>query len=110
MTARRWLGPSADTPLSEPPTRAANGEAPAIGSPAEASPAPSPASPRQGPWRRWGRWLMLALCALAGALFAWNPDTWDGYPIVAGMASGAFATVACVHLYGLVAWALMRGI
>lgn len=52
---------------------------------------------------------MLGLIVVIGAT-RWNVELWDGYPVAVGMASAALASVFALHLYGFLAWAVIRGL
>jgi hypothetical protein len=126
MSRGRWLGPAADTvpparPVSlasSPDTTAADTNRTAAGAapehPADGgflAPAPPTAlaPKRRSGWVRWGRWLMLGLCVLAGAGGASDPARWADTPQF-GPLVGAFSAVVLVYVYGLVAWVLIRGV
>jgi hypothetical protein len=75
-----------------------------------ASHEPGPPSPeRSGPWVRWGRWVAFGLCLVAGAAFAWDRNSWSDTPAL-GIVVGLVGAAVTVHLYGLLAWGVMRGI
>lgn len=110
--ARRWLGPPVE-PLEKEPARTDAAAPPlAVDTAADRSAAiGAPEHPPQRPngWLRWGRWVMLGLIIVIGAT-RWNVELWDGYPVAVGMASAALASVFTLHLYGFLAWAVIRGL